>query len=89
MKCRSLEPDIDLQKKLLGKPLLLNREKMQAFLSIVSGDDDLQKALKQCNRRKSLKPLKQYRQKLESEDDTDHSLKLKRLWKLLELKTAE
>ena len=89
MKCRSLEPNIGLQKKLLGKPLHLNREKMQAFLFIVSDDDDLQKALNQCKRRESLVPLKQYRQKLESEDDADNTIKLKRLWKLLELKTTE
>jgi hypothetical protein len=94
MRCRSWEPNSDLQKKLLGKPLLLNREKIQAFLSFVSGDDELQKALNQCKSQQSLKPLKQHRREFESNNNAENSIdiardrklrKLKQLWKLLEL----
>jgi hypothetical protein len=63
MECRSLDPDPEAQKLLTGTPLA-DREAMLRFAALVDGHEGLLGTLRECRRRKTLKPLTDYRKAL-------------------------
>jgi hypothetical protein len=63
MTCRSLLPQLEAQRLLLKGQPLESREEQLRFVSLVSGQERLSEALRDCRKQKKMTPLYDYRAK--------------------------
>ncbi|MGH7201552.1 MAG: hypothetical protein ACREJB_13155 [Planctomycetaceae bacterium] len=83
MRCRSLEPNADAQRKLLGRVALTSRRDMLALVMLLDGREELRAALRRCIAGGDLAPLEQLRQQAEQANDAQQAAPIKRLVELL------
>jgi hypothetical protein len=82
MECRSLLPDLQVQKDLLQNQPLSDQEAMLQFVAVLANREPLRDVLHECYRRRSMKPLYEV---LERTNDEEERQALSRLLKLLKL----
>jgi hypothetical protein len=86
MEARSLDPDPAMLALLPGRPLA-NRDAMIGFIRLIAPHEPLRKALQECHKNRSLKPLRDYRRSLTARRDAGPELEaLRTLEEMLELK---
>ena len=84
MRCRSLAPDLAAQRAVLGSARLTSREGMLRYASMVEGDDELLKVVRQAIAEKRAAPIEAYHSKLAADQkQADRAAKVAKLMALL------
>jgi len=84
MRCRSLEPNASSVRAVLGAARLTSREAMLRYVSLVDGDEELLKVVKQAIAEKRAAPLAAHHSKLAAEEkQAERAAKVAKLMALL------
>ncbi len=68
MQCRSLVEQGAIEEKLLGHRVLVDRQKLIAYVDLLHGNDELLNSMKNCAAESNLAPLRRQRDQLASEE---------------------
>ncbi len=84
MRCRSLEPNATAERAVLGAARLTSREAMLRYVSLIDGDEELLKVVRQAIGEKRAAPMAAYRSKLAADEkQAQRAAKVTKLMALL------